>query len=151
MNLPTKSFIVRSKILKAYELDHLLHKSPCKIYECQSRIFSHCPTAYLHAKSISFGWKWLVIQVFLSMLCPIADVVYPEIPCWEITGLFNLARGGHESQRCLFPPCRATADKRISWSREPRKYSYKLNLILLRFQGIQFWVLILGKRASLAV
>lgn len=36
--------------------------------------------------------------------------------------------------------------KQISWSREPRKYSYKLNLILLLFLGIQFWVFSWKKR-----
>lgn len=72
---------------------------------------------HLYAKSISFGWKWLFMQVFLS----VANMVCPEIPCWEITGLFNLAHGGHESQSRLFPPCRATADKTNkleSWTKE---------------------------------
>ncbi len=35
----------------------------------------------------------------------------------------------------------------ISLSREPRKNSYKLNLILLRFLGIQFWVFIWKKKS----
>lgn len=41
---------------------------PEKYTDAKAGCFSYCSTAYLYAKSISFGWKWLVMQVFSAVL-----------------------------------------------------------------------------------
>lgn len=76
MNLPAEPFIVRSEILKAYELEQPLHKSPIKIHKRQSRmcfILFYCTS-----ESIRLEMACLA-GIFVSALCPIPDLVYPEI------------------------------------------------------------------------
>lgn len=74
-----------------------------------------------------------------------------KYPVEKKQSFLTLPVGATSPKAACFRHAEQQPTKQISWFREPRKYSYKLNLILLRFLGIQFWVFSWEKKASSAV